>query len=99
MESWRSTLLVEQVFFNPQKRLIQCEAGVDKLFTEQSYFDKYLNAFRKEKDGQETMDILKQTQVRANLGSRASIRGSDAVSARGRASELRNSMKSTTFNQ
>ena len=51
MESWRTTLLIEQVVFNPQKKLIECEAGVGKLFAEQALFDRYLSAYRQNKRG------------------------------------------------
>ena len=46
-----------------------------KLFAEQALFDKYLNAYRLQKGGREMMEILKKSQQRPQIGSRASMRG------------------------
>lgn len=38
LESWQATSVIKQKIFNPSKRLILCQQGVEKLMKEQQKY-------------------------------------------------------------
>ena len=73
MDSWQATSVIKQKVFNPSKRLVICEQGIEDLYKEKYKYDEFLKKFRSRLASKVKRDVA---EVRGLRGSFADSRSS-----------------------